>query len=99
MPRQNQQKGVVTMALADLTQALSGLNEHQKQEVVQATSRRVKQARKAGGPLDVTFFERTIVEYADEVRRKRKLDEGGLVLVSLNGRNYGEQYLSPRGDN
>ncbi len=87
------------MALADLTKALTGLNEHQRNEVIRAASRRVKQARNAGGPLDVTFYERTIAEYADDVRRERPLDEGGLVLVSLNGRNYGEQYLSPRGDN
>ena len=87
------------MALADVTKALQGLNQHQKKQVIRAASRRVKLAQQAGGPIDVTYCERTIAEYADEIRRKRPLDEGGLVRVPLNGRDYCEQYRSPRGDN
>lgn len=87
------------MALADVTKALKGLNQHQKEQVIRAASRRVRQALQAGGPIDTMWYERTIAEYADDIRFKRPLDETGLVCVPLNGRNYGEQYRSPRGDN
>lgn len=76
--------------------ALKGLSSVQLQEVMRATKQRATQAHKAYGIVDVIFIERCLIEYAEDIRLGRKLDQVGVVPVELMGRNYGEQYRSPR---
>ena len=79
-----------------IAQALSGLSIEQQQKVIAAAKVRGSQAAKFGVEVDYRFVERTIAEYADEIRLKRVLDDSGTVMVPLDGRYYGEQYASPR---
>lgn len=79
-----------------IAQALKGLSTEQQRKVIEATKSRGSLAAKLGTEVDYRFVERTIAEYADEVRLDRELDDSGTITVPLGGRYYGEIYASPR---
>lgn len=79
-----------------IAQALKGLSAEQQKEVIAATKTRGSLAAKLGTEVDYRFVERTIAEYAEDIKHGRVLDDSGTILVPLGGRYYGEQYESPR---
>lgn len=76
---------------------LKGLSDDTVLMIQQAVKMRVARARKMGSPVDWNFLERCFVEYAEEARAGRKLDEGaGPREEVVFTRNYLVFYGPPK---
>lgn len=87
------------MISIDVTSAFRGLNDSQIAEVIQAAKDRAYRSARFGAPVDQEFVSRCLIEYAQDAKQGRPLEVGLHSAEELKfERNYGDQYLSPRGD-